>query len=107
MLTTLFLCLQQDGVHRSRGGVQPGGLAVPVCRLLPLARAPLPRVELPLGHPAARGGCHLPLGLRCASGWALASDPRRYVWSLTLTHILVIRWGRDSSGSAQMEQESA
>lgn len=87
------LCVQQDGFHRSRGDLQLSRLAVSVCLLLLLEQGPFLRVELSLGHPAAWGDCHLPLWLCCALGWSLASDPCRYVWSLTLTRVVVMQWG--------------
>lgn len=92
-LMTPLLCVQQDGLHCSRGDLQPCCLAVSVHLLLLLEQAPLLRVELSPGHPAARGDCHLPLWLRCSLGWPLASEPCRYVWSLPLTRVLVMRGG--------------
>lgn len=90
---TPLLCVQQDGFHCSRGDLQPCRLAVSVHLLLLPEQAPFLRVELSLGHPAARGDCHLPLWLRCSLGWPLASEPCRYVWSLTLTRVLVMQCG--------------
>lgn len=89
-LTALFLSVQQDAPHRPRGARQPPGLAVPLCCFLPLEQAPLPRVELPPGHPAARGHRHLPVRVHRPLGRPLASEPCRCVWGLTLPRPHVI-----------------
>ncbi|XP_051494624.1 TLC domain-containing protein 5 isoform X2 [Apus apus] len=74
----------EDGSRGSGGELQPGGLAAPLRLLLPLQPAPFLRVELPLGHPAAWAGCHLPLGLHRTPGWPLAPDPCRMLFPLPL-----------------------